>query len=114
VELARSLGVGQRPLHRTAGWVAAQGSWLKFAVNAARRRDLGRLFELEAMALGILGKLSLWEALHAATGSASVGAVRLPDLEARARQQHGLVEQYRLDLALSLFGEEIVAVPSIA
>jgi hypothetical protein len=113
-DLARALGIGVRPLRQACGWAAAQLARVRYAVSASRDPGLGRLQELESMALGILGKLSLWEALHAATAPGSLGPVPIPDLVVRARQQHALVEQHRLDLALAVFGHDpdAAALPS--
>jgi hypothetical protein len=109
-DLARAVGAGVRPARRAGGWFASQVASIRIAASAARNPDLARLQELEMMTLGILGKLSMWEALRAATPPGSLGAVRLPDLMVRARQQHDLVEQHRLALALALFGHDARAV----
>jgi hypothetical protein len=51
-----------------------------------------RLHELEALSLGIAGKLALWEAL----GSSATAGFDLDDLAARARSQRERVETERL------------------
>jgi hypothetical protein len=68
-----------------------------------RRRAAGGLgtFEaLEALALGILGKLALWRALAvSAAADARLRGVDFDHLAARAQAQHARVEERRLEAA---------------
>jgi hypothetical protein len=58
----------------------------------------------ETLALGILGKKALWDALSAVDNS-DVRALDLPKLKRRAESQHAAVEKIRLDLAAIAFRE---------
>jgi hypothetical protein len=61
---------------------------------------LRRLESLEAVALGIHGKLALWQALSAAAVAApALRGVDYDDLAARASDQRARVEALRLDAA---------------
>jgi hypothetical protein len=62
---------------------------------------LGRMEMLETLALGISGKLKLWVALeHVAPRYPELAGVDYPGLQARAREQHDLVEDLRIKAAL--------------
>jgi hypothetical protein len=58
-----------------------------------------RLHELEALSLGIAGKLELWEALRVVPEVTSYAGVDLGELEARARNQRERVERERMAAA---------------
>ena len=64
------------------------------------------LFEaLEMLAIGILGKRSLWRALgEVADARPEVRRLDLPELEARAEEQFARVEALRLETAPSAIG----------
>jgi hypothetical protein len=57
------------------------------------------MHELEALSLGIAGKLALWEALRVAPESAAIANLDLEVLHERARSQRERVEIERLALA---------------
>jgi hypothetical protein len=62
---------------------------------------LGRMEMLETLALGIAGKIKLWVALeHVAPRYPELAGVDYPRLQARAREQHDLVEDLRIRAAL--------------
>jgi hypothetical protein len=61
---------------------------------------MGLFLALEALALGITGKLSLWRALAAASEAAvQLRALDYAELEQRAREQFDRVEAKRLEVA---------------
>jgi hypothetical protein len=96
--LTGRLGAGSRGLKEATAWLGEKVSRLKL-----RRRFAGALgtFEaLEALGLGILGKLALWRAL--AVVAEVDGRLRGMDfnhLAARAQAQHAQVEERRLEAA---------------
>ena len=96
--LAQRVGAGSGALKGAAAWLSEKVSRLKL-----RRRSAGELgaFEaLEALALGILGKLALWRALAvAAAADARLRGVDFDHLGTRAQAQHARVEEYRLEAA---------------
>jgi hypothetical protein len=59
---------------------------------------------LETLALGILGKLALWQALEVvAAVDSRFSRVDFDDLVARAQVQYGRVEERRLEAARTVF-----------
>lgn len=94
-ELAESIGNGTNVAKEAAGWFAEKISRLK--LRHQNGGTLGAFEALETLALGILGKLALWDALQIA----AVDDPRLQDLDfdalaTRAEEQHALVEEHRL------------------
>jgi len=92
--------VGRAPvdMKQAAAWLAEKVSQLK--VRGDNGTGLGTFEALELVALGILGKLSLWQTLKVI--SEADDRLRGPDYEqlsARARAQHSQVEERRLQLA---------------
>jgi hypothetical protein len=82
-----------------AAWLGEKLSEMKL-----RRGAFGTFEALEALALGILGKLALWRALETITpGDARLSGVDFSELAGRARQQHSRAEQLRLQAARSAF-----------
>jgi hypothetical protein len=93
--LARRLDDGSSLLKDATGWLGAKIGRLKLGRAAG---TLGTFQALEALALGILGKLALWDAL-AAVSDARLAGVDFQALAERARGQHRRVEHERLRLA---------------
>src|SRR5438477_139558 len=61
---------------------------------------LGNVDALEFLALGVLGKLALWEALRTiAARDIRLQGVNFDHLATRARTQHAQVEERRLEAA---------------
>jgi hypothetical protein len=88
------------PLFKEASaWVGERLSELKLS-----RGDFGTFEALEALALGILGKLALWRAL-AAIGEtdARVPGVDFDHLADRAEGQHARAEELRMEAARTAF-----------
>jgi hypothetical protein len=100
------LGVTQSRPRQATAWLAAKASALKMRLDSGADQKLAALETLEALALGIEGKLGLWKALAAAAETAP--ALRGPDyplLQQRATEQHHQVEARRIAAATSAFGE---------
>jgi hypothetical protein len=94
------LGVTASPVRRAAAWVAEKAARLKLGLDGGAGSDLRLLESLEAVAVGIEGKRSLWAALAAA--SQAVPDLRGPDyslLERRAEEQRQRIEPARLNAA---------------
>lgn len=85
-----------------AGWVAEKISRLK--LQSDTDGGIGTFEALETLALGILGKASLWRAL-AAIGDvdARVAGEDFSRLAALAEAQHVRVEANRLEMAHRIF-----------
>jgi hypothetical protein len=95
--LAR-LGAGESPLKKAGAWVMEKAGRLKLSDTADTALD--RFEMLEALGLGIQGKLALWRALQQVAGRyPALGGVDLRSMELRAREQHERVEAQRLEAA---------------
>ena len=97
-ELLARVGAGERPLKKAGAWLAEKAGRLKIGDTGSSA--LARLQVLEALALGLQGKLSLWRSLqHVAAGHPELAGIDLVGLDRQARRQHERVESLRLDAA---------------
>jgi hypothetical protein len=92
------------PAKKSAAWVAEKIARLKLNGQLTGYSDLSRLEELEALLLGISGKLALWHTLVEVNGKWTVG-IDLQQLQARAAQQKEEAETLRLGAARRAFYE---------
>ena len=97
------IGQPAHSLKETAGWLAEKASRAKLS---DRGNPAFAEFEgLEILALGILGKLALWEVLrNLASHDSRLADCDWPRLINSARDQHRRVEARRLQMAESAFG----------
>ncbi|MER5837215.1 hypothetical protein ABT116_42230 [Streptomyces sp. NPDC002130] len=96
LHLMRRLDVPVRRYKVYAGRAAEQVGRLKSNGSLVRRSPLSTLWELEALALGVEGKLAGWETLRDL--SATDGRLdrrQLDELIERARRQHSTLEALR-------------------
>ena len=92
------LGAGESPLKKAGAWVVEKAGRLKLSDTA--RTAIDRFEMLEALGLGIQGKLALWRALQQVSARYPVlDGVDLRKMELRAREQHERVEAHRLEAA---------------
>jgi hypothetical protein len=97
-DLVRRVGARRSVVKRMAGRLAEVAARPK--LRTPSRDQLGLFESLELVALGILGKRSLWQALRQiAPLDGRLNARELARLEARAVDQHARVEARRLALA---------------
>jgi hypothetical protein len=97
-ELAKQAGASPNALKEAVGWLGEKVSRLKLGGRASG--EFGTFEALEALALGILGKLALWRALaEVAAADARWRGVDFDRLADRAEAQHARVEARRLDAA---------------
>ena len=86
------------------GWGAEKLGRLKFNGQLLGDSPLSRIVELEALSLGVHGKLALWRALQELElAELSSASVPLADLIARAEQQLAGLESHRLRAAAQAF-----------
>lgn len=105
VELMDRLGVSQDRAKAAIAWAAEKAARLKLQGELFGDSPLNRLEELEALALGVEGKLCLWEALSQTHGTdPRLAGIDLGELIERARSQRGQLEQERLRAADEAFG----------
>lgn len=90
---------------RKAGaWLTEKLGRLKLRMDDSADGGLHELEAVEALSLGILGKLALWRALVQAVGELeSLRGLDLARLERRAQDQHARAESRRLALVRELF-----------
>lgn len=97
-EIAQSIGAGSGGLKSLSAWAAEKLSRLK--LNPHDADGLGAFEALEFLALGTLGKLSLWRALKAVrVEDPRLHNIDFDRLAARAEAQHAQVETRRLEVA---------------
>jgi hypothetical protein len=96
--LAERLGAPSNPVKEAAAWLAEKVARAKLHRQVAG--DLGTFEAIEALGLGIQGKLALWRALdRVAAADPRVAGHDFAALAERAREQHARVEEARLELA---------------
>jgi hypothetical protein len=97
VDLMERMDVRRNPVKQAIGWLAETASRVKFSGALSGDASHGIFMALESMALGVLGKLSLWRALREVRMEhPSLAALDLDALIARAEAQHATLERERL------------------
>ncbi len=106
VQLAEHLGGGASTLKDASAWLAEKLSRLK--LGAVGTTASLPLFEaIEALGLGILGKIALWDNLIAlSTRDPALRTLPYEELGSRAIAQHARVEALRLRLTYPTFVED--------
>ena len=89
------------PLKDAIGWFA--GALGRVKLHQQVSGPVGKLEALEALGVGIQGKLALWKALQVAADSRLSG-IDFEQLLARALAQYGEVEARRLEVARAVLG----------
>jgi hypothetical protein len=98
----RELGASESTVRKAAGWLAEKVTGLKLRWDDSGNGALRRFEALEALALGIFGKLSLWRALAAVVPiEPALQGLDLPQLARQAESQHAGVEARRVAAALT-------------
>ncbi len=85
------LDVSRDRLKVAAGWAGEKAGRLKPNGSLLSYSPLSRLIEIEGLALGVEGKLSLWQNLRVAHGE-RIGDVDLAELIDRARSQRARLD----------------------
>ena len=99
------LSVGQDRVKVVLGWGAEQAGRLKLNGELIGYSPLSRLEELEALSLGVEGKLALWSTLRRTLGSdPRLRDVDFDQLVARARSQRRRLERQRARAATEALG----------
>jgi hypothetical protein len=96
------LEIPENNIKQAMAWAGEKVSRLKPNDAFLSPSRLSRLIELEAMALGVEGKLSLWRSLESAGVSAGLDLPRL--IERAIAQREGL-ERHRREAASAVLGE---------
>lgn len=106
LEVMDRLSVGQDRVKTAVAWGAEKVGRLKLNGELLRYSPLSRLEEIEALSLGVEGKLALWRALRRTHGSdPRLAGVDLDELIDRARSQRRRLERQRVRAADEALGE---------
>ena len=98
-EIVSRVGANASKAKEVLSWIAEKATRLK--LRRQGHGDLGTFETLETLALGILGKEKLWQALKmTAADDARLAGIDFGALEQRARDQHQRVETFRLQFAV--------------
>ncbi|HEX2250955.1 MAG TPA: hypothetical protein VHH32_11450 [Gemmatimonadales bacterium] len=99
-ELLEGLGKKESPMRKAAAWLTEKLGEVKLKIDDPGDGELRVLEALEALGLGIQGKLALWRALRTISATDSrLRAVDLAGLERRALDQFERVDRLRLQFA---------------
>ena len=97
IGLMRRIGSSRNPGKQAGAWVTEKASRVKFWGLTSGEPELGMFMALESLALGVQGKLSLWNALaQVADQHPAIASVNLTDLTQRAQRQYETLERERL------------------
>jgi len=100
------LSVGHDRLKTALAWGAERAGRLKINGQLLGYSPLSRLEEIEALSLGVEGKLALWRALRGTHASdPRLADVDLDELIERARSQRRRLERQRVRAAEEALGE---------
>ena len=100
-EAMERLDIPENSIKQALAWAGEKVGRLKPNDAFVSPSPLSRLIELEAMALGVEGKLSMWRSLEIAGIDAGLD---LPLLIEQAAAQREALEQYRREAAASVLG----------
>jgi hypothetical protein len=99
-ELIQQVGADESAVRKAGAWLVEKLSRVKMPVSESSEDEMGLFLALEALALGIMGKRSLWQALHAASQAMpQLACLDYASLEKRAMEQSERVEARRLEIA---------------
>lgn len=98
--LMARLDVTRDAVRASAGWLGEKLAQLRLSEAVTGSTALSQLLELETVAVGVQGKLSLWQTLRTLVGADTrLVAGELDSLAGRAREQAELLEELRLGAA---------------
>jgi hypothetical protein len=98
-EIMGELGVKIDRAKVAVGWAAEKIGRLKPNAQLFGYSPLSPLVELEALSVGIQGKLAMWRSLAEVAEALGLDRARLQELAARAEGQQADVERHRVDVA---------------
>jgi len=98
-QVMERLEIRRDPVKPAAAWVAEKLGRLKLNGRLRGYSPLSRLVELEALAIGVNGKMRMWTALEYTLGS-SVPGFDFKQLCERAMRQRSALEELHLEAAV--------------
>lgn len=103
------VGASGNPVKQAAGWVAEKAHRVGIDERITGSPHLTRMLQAETLALGVEGKLALWLALlEVVDRRPELGALDLPALADRARDQRRRLEAVRLAAARRAFAQPVL------
>ncbi|MDQ6737740.1 MAG: hypothetical protein M3Z30_08580 [Gemmatimonadota bacterium] len=104
VRIASALSVHESAPRKLSGWLGEKLTEIKLALDGGECGPLNLLESLEAIGMGIGGKLALWEGLeHAGVSDDRLRAADYQRLAERARDQRKRIERLRLETVRAVF-----------
>jgi hypothetical protein len=94
--LMARLNITESRVRKAGTWIAESVAEVKLEVDDDSHGPLRRLERLEALALGIDGKVALWRALEATPPTGALAGVDFELLTRRGQEQRSRVEVLRL------------------
>lgn len=98
-EVMERSGVRKKRVRLGLGWVAERSMTLKPNGALVGYSPLSRVLDLEALTMGITGKLELWRSLEASRNGSDLQGIDLARLIERAESQRDRVEDLRIRAA---------------
>lgn len=100
------LGFAESKPKEALAWAGEKLGRLKLNGQLRGYSPLSRVLELEALSVGIAGKVALWKTLQAVPGlEQRLGSVDLRQLAERAQRQRAEVEELRADAVQAAFAD---------
>jgi len=97
--LMARLNIQESRARKAGGWIAERVAEVKLEVDDDQKGPLRRLERLEALSIGIEGKVALWRALNAVPANDALVHVDCEKLSRRGEEQRAQVEAWRLQAA---------------
>lgn len=106
VEIMERVGATENPVKQATAWFAEKASRLKLGgITGGDDHEFEVFMSLETLALGVAGKLGLWEALEQQAGHhEGLDQAELVSLADRARSQLDVLMRERLAAAARALG----------
>ncbi len=103
--IVAQLGFRESKAKDAVAWVGEKAGRLKLNGQLRGYSPLSRVLELEALSVGVAGKLALWQSLQSLPALGErLAAFDLDELAERARRQRAEIEEHRLRAAGEAFG----------
>jgi hypothetical protein len=103
--IVAELGFRESKAKDTLAWVGEKVARLKLNGQLRGYSPLSRILELEALSVGVAGKLAMWQSLESVPDlSEQLSGFDLDQLTERARRQQAEIEEQRTTAARETFG----------
>ncbi len=100
------LGFRESKAKDAVAWLGEKLGRLKLNGQLRGYSPLSRVLELEALSVGVAGKLALWQSLESVPGLSERLGCDLEQLAERARRQRAEIEEHRIEAARAAFSAQ--------